>query len=352
MKRYFAAAKNNLVFFVALAALAMLFVMHSTVKQRVSDALSLCCGTLIPSLFPALAVTSFLARSGIPDPIRKIAFFPLHLLTGAPYAAAPCFLLGQTAGYPAGVKAASALYRQGLLSRQQAANAALVNVNPGLPFSILIVGKSFAGNTLTGVSIYASAVLADLLLSLFFRRSFLKDNNTNFSDTVPENTATLLIRAVKDACEGTIHICAWITAFSVFSAPIERFPFLSPAAVLLETTNGAAACVSAGNYPLCAFSMSFGGFCLLFQLLPDLKAMGIPAYRYLAFRSLGGIFAFTVQVLLQHMFPSVVPAVHLQKPVFHVTAGSYLSAAALLLTCAVFMLNLISERPAYGKKKP
>ena len=350
MKRCYSTVKNSLLFFGALAAMAMLFIMNSTVKQSASDALSLCFGTLIPSLFPALAVTSFLSRTGVPAPISKIIFFPLRLFTGAPDAAAPCFLLGQTAGYPAGVKSAAALFRQRVLSQKQAQNAALLNVNPGLPFSILVVGKSLAENTLTGVSLYFSAVFANLLLSFFFRKAFQSGEPENSRDAAAKDFPDLLVCAVEDACEGTLHICAWIVAFAVFTAPAARLPALSPFSVLFETTNAAAICTADRNFPLCAFSMSFGGLCLMFQLLPDLKEMGVSAYKYLLCRLFCGISAFAFQTIVQRIFPVVAPAANMPRPVFRVTGGSYLSCAALLTMCAVFMLSVISEKPVKGKK--
>ena len=350
MKRCSITVKNSLYFFGALAALAMLFIMHFTVKQRASEALSLCFGTLIPSLFPALAITSFLSRTGIPAPISKIMFFPMRLLTGAPDAAAPCFLLGQIAGYPAGVKAASALYRQGILPRKQAQSAALLNVNPGLPFSILVVGKALAANTRTGVSLYFSAVLANLLLSVFFRKASTAEKQVKNFNATPQDFSDLLVRAVEDACKGTLNICAWIVAFAVFTAPVSRIPILTPLSVLFETTNAAAMCTADRNYPLCAFSMSFGGLCLMFQLLPDLKEMGVSPYKYLLCRSFCGVSAFLFQAMLERIVPSITPAANMPRYVFRVTCGSYLSSAALLMMCVVFMLSVISEKPANGKK--
>ncbi len=276
----------------------------------------------------------------------------MRLLTGAPDAAAPCFLLGQIAGYPAGVKSAAALYRQGILPRKQAQSAALLNVNPGLPFSILVVGKALAGNTLTGVSLYFSAVFANLLLSVFFRKSFITEKIQKSADTAQKDFSDLLICAVEDACRGTLYICAWIVAFAVFTAPVSRIPALTPVSVLFETTNAAAMCTADRNYPLCAFSMSFGGLCLMFQLLPDLKEMGVSAYKYLLCRAFCGISAFLFQTILQRIVPGVTSAANMPQASFRVTGGSYLSSAVLLMMCAVFMLSVISEKPVNGKKIP
>ena len=318
--------------------------------QNAKEAISMCIGTLIPSLFPSLIVTSALSQTGIPPAIRKMLFFPVHFLTGAPFSAAECFLLGQTAGYPAGIKTAAAAYEKESLSQAQAEQSALINVNPGLPFSILIAGKAFSGNSATGAVLYSAVFLSDLLLGIILRRSKndackpVQNRDTHFT------ASDILVKSVSEAAAATLNICAWILAFFIFTAPLSLLPQLSPLTYVLEVTKATEFCVVNNKYPQAAFCMGFGGLCIFFQQIPDLRRLKIPLLRYLLSRLFCGLLSFLLVLLLRTVFPHAIPVFQSHDPAVRFTKGSYSGGAAILLFSIAFIISIAPKSTNDVKK--
>ena len=303
----------------------------------------MCVGTLIPSLFPSLILTSALSQTGIPPIIRTILFFPVHFLTGAPFSAAECFLIGQTAGYPTGIKTAAAAYEKKSLSHAQAEHSALINVNPGLPFSILIAGKAFSGSSANGALLYSAVLFSNLLLGTLLRRSKNNEHNNAQFRSSPLFATDILVKSVSEAAKATLSICAWILAFFVFTAPLSFFPHLKPLIYVLEVTKATEFCIANNKYPHAAFCMGFGGFCIFFQLIPDLRKLKIPLRRYLLSRLFCGISSFLFVFLLKSAFPHSIAVFQSKDPVVRFSQGSFSGGAAVLLLCVIFIISIAPE---------
>ncbi len=85
-----------------------------------AKALALCAGTVIPSLFPFMAVTGLLVRLGFGQwlaPYMAGLMAPLFRLPGC---AGSALLLGLVGGYPIGARTAAELYASGALTAQEA----------------------------------------------------------------------------------------------------------------------------------------------------------------------------------------------------------------------------------------
>ena len=90
------------------------------IRQSAAEALSLCVRSVVPSLFPFLVISGLLVSMGIGElaaPYLAGFMGPLYRLPGC---ASSALLLGRVGGYPIGAKTAADLYREGLLSRDEA----------------------------------------------------------------------------------------------------------------------------------------------------------------------------------------------------------------------------------------
>ena len=89
------------------------------VRTAAARALSLCAGTVIPSLFPFLVISGLLIALGFGEwlsPYLSGLMTPLFRLPGQ--ASGP-LLLGLVGGYPIGAQSAAELYQQGLLTKNE-----------------------------------------------------------------------------------------------------------------------------------------------------------------------------------------------------------------------------------------
>ena len=102
--------KGRLAAWGCLAALGLLLARSAEAAQAVRDGLALCAGSVIPALFPFLAVSGLLTAL---DAGASPALGPLARLLGCSRAGARAFLLGLTGSYPVGARTVAQLYRRG-----------------------------------------------------------------------------------------------------------------------------------------------------------------------------------------------------------------------------------------------
>ena len=96
------AAENGLLLLTAAAAFAALLLNAAAAAQGCRDALSVCAGLIIPSLFPFFVLSALFNRLGLPGVLGRL-FAPAAVrLYGISGAGASALLIGLTGGYPAG----------------------------------------------------------------------------------------------------------------------------------------------------------------------------------------------------------------------------------------------------------
>ena len=283
--------------------------------------------------------------------IRKILFFPIRIITGLPDTAAECFLFGGTAGYPIGVKTGVSLFRNGSITKEEAKKAALINVNPGLAFSILVAGKQFCHSMTTGLTLYVSITLSNLILGLLLRRKRNKCRAQSYKEPELCGASDALISAVEESAKGILGICGWIILFSAFFAPLRSIPAGKYILLFAEVTNAVNTCAIQGRIPLCAFCMGFGGLCIFFQLLPDLNIIGIRPTQYLAARSFCGVCALILEGVMLRILPASLPTSSDRAISVSPSGTSVCGSAALLFMCAVFLLSAANAQNVSQKSK-
>ena len=331
---------RTVLFCIFTAVYVCMIVYGAQVRRGVSDALALCAGMVVPSLFPMLILTAFLSRIGIPRKAEKLLFRPVGRLTGLSSDAAPAVFFGLTGGYPVGVKTAAAAYSENRLAPSHAKRAALFCVHPGAAFSVLTVGKGFGGSVVTGLLLYFSVLLADLILGYLLRLFSPLPAETETAKREREPPGDALVGAVTQAVGNMLSVCAWIVAFSGFTALI-RARFLTEKLRLIpEVTQGVKTAMEARRPADGAFALGFGGLSVFFQLLPDLKTLGVWRWLFVAGRAFCGLLSEGVFALLSRLLP--VGTKTFAAGSFGVRFGgaSPVGSAFLLFFCAVFMFSV------------
>ncbi len=331
----------NILSFLSAAVLTVYIILdNDTVVSGAKKGVDLCLYTIVPSLFPMLILTIFASNIEIPRNLKKMLMQPLCLMTGSSVDAGICYLFGAISGYPVGVKTASALFRDGKISIEEARRAAICNINPGIAFSVLVVGKNFTGSIELGAILYISVTLSDYLLLSLLRLSNKTVVKESVGGSISLAPGDALIFAVEKAIRNTAVMSGWIVAFSALFAFIIADRKNSAALLFLEVTNGTSYFTAAHNWRSCAFCMGFGGVCLYFQLLPDLKKLKISLLHYFIFKLFTACASYYISGLLFGILPVTVPALSKNTPEIKLNMFSSAGTCALFFMCFVFISSI------------
>lgn len=311
----------------AFGLLLCLVLFSAEAKAAAADALSLCAATLVPTLFPFYAAVNLLLNMGA-LPSGKITQMLTERCFRLPGEAASAVLLGLLGGYPVGISVTAALYRQGLLTRDEAVRLSMFANNAGPGF---ILGAA-------GLSVFHSVPLGLLLLGIHTLSAFAagfavrtaKKPNPVVRRSAPHRTAVsapILPKAISDALQSMLMICAYVVFCSVCLAMIRALPLFGMLAKELSAVLPAAEAFFCG---LCELScgilalrglptatafatasvlLGWGGLCVFLQSAAVLRAAGLPARQCLIGKALqaafSGLLSCAVCGIVFHQRPSV-----------------------------------------------
>ena len=311
-------------------------------KKGISAGLSICAEAIIPSLFPFLCFSNFLAaisdRIFVPKLFAKLHYkiFGLPELTFLPV------LFSLIGGYPVGACMADELYSKGKISKSEAQLMMLFCCNSGPAFGIVAIGVSLLNSRLTGIFIFISTTLAALtagmLIAPFHKTPQVRKANELYKSDVSISDA--LVASIEKSTYSMLKICAWIIIFSMIYALFEQLKLPEYAnkiaAGIFEVTVG-----SKVNAPDCiAISaiMGFGGISVHFQIKEHLINAGVPSYKYFLSRLLVAALSAFYMYAFVTFFPEAKPVFADSVTVIPTYAG-YPFAAALLFSLAVFIMG-------------
>ena len=155
--------KRWLLILCALGYAGLLIARPQEASAAVQEALNLCLTRVIPSLFPFLAVTALLLRLGMASWLQGIFAPIIRPLSGLPGICAAPLLAGLLGGYPAGASATAGLYRDGLITRQEAELLLGFGNNCGCAFLYAFVGVGMLQSPRAGLWLVVVHALSALL---------------------------------------------------------------------------------------------------------------------------------------------------------------------------------------------
>lgn len=202
--------KGRLAAWGCLAALGLLLARSAEAAQAVRDGLALCAGSVIPALFPFLAVSGLLTAL---DAGASPALGPLARLLGCSRAGARAFLLGLTGSYPVGARTVAQLYRRGGISRREACRLLLFSNNCGPAFILGVAGLGCFGSLRAGVLLWGVHILAALVIALALPRQAAEPSERPGSVPARPPLVPALIAAVRDAAGTMVYICGFVVFF-------------------------------------------------------------------------------------------------------------------------------------------
>lgn len=355
--------KNFLSGILAFSLGIMLLFKSGELSEGIRKGLYICSYSVIPSLFPFMALSVFICKSSCSD-FFEMLLKPVTKLLKLPPSCAGSLFASAIGGYPTGAKCINDLVCGGLLDRKTAAGMLCYCVNAGPPFLISSVGFSVFENLKTGVFIFFAHILSSALIAVFVsafskKRIFLETT----AKKEHKSTAPALVEAVVSSAESCFIMCAFIVLFygvlellqsgAIFSSP-SGIPtakallcgFLEVTAGVLSAgeTEGFSAIIIAGAIA------SFSGISVMLQVAAAVDKSKIPLFPFILSRFFHA--AFTAGILRIFLAFSKETA-----SVFSVrgtAAEAVLSASApaavsLLCMASLFLLSLV---PPKSEKEP
>lgn len=250
--------------------------------------IEMCLKVLVPSLFPFMAVSSFIVKSGLAFQLGKPFSKLTKLIFGLSGSFAPIILLSIIGGYPVGAKGISALVDIGAVSKSEAKKALMFCVCGGPGFIVSFVGTSIYQNKTVGLIILASQVISVLILGVLiniFSKNDYSDKELSYK-SVPFSNA--LVDATLDTTKGIVSICAFVVLFSAFAGIIESIfnnEIKSYIFCLLEVCNAVS---TLSQLELVAFAIGFGGLCVHFQIFSAVKNIEFNKFVFFLIRIIQG----------------------------------------------------------------
>lgn len=332
------------------AVCASIIIFQQSCSTGALKGISLCLNVLIPSLFPFMAASTFIVKSGLAHKLGK----PLNKITkslfGLSGSFAPVLLLSMLGGYPVGAKGISQLYESKSVSESECKRAALFAVCAGPGFIISFVGASLYGNKILGLIIFfsqvASVILTGVVIKLFSkgRKNFYSETRYNSNET---SISSAIVESAAEGAKGILNICAFVVLFSAFAEMISQ-------AIENDLVKGVVYCAlevcSAVNFisakstvEMCAFAVGFGGICVHFQIFSALGSLKINKPAFFALRIIQGIITAILVFFCTKIF-------HAEAQVFSTSlvqssdiyGGSIISAAALIGVSICFLYSIKS----------
>lgn len=289
----------------ALCAFLALMLFPNEARQGAVYGLSICAGTIIPSLFPFFVVSMLLSKLGFAELIGR------RFRSGR---TATAFLIGISGGYPLGAAYTAQVCQRDNSSDKDALKMLICCNNSGPAFILGAVGSGVFNSSKAGLFLYAVHILAALSALLLL---------APHSGSRPHETARVsgfaaaFTTAVKASVTACLSVCGFICAFSVLASIIDVSGAIALASEALSATFGLDPgffrCLLLGIFelgnavsameglPLCphnlalaAFLLSWGGISVHFQTFSVISGVDIKAVRYMTGRLLIAIFSFVL----------------------------------------------------------
>ena len=277
-------------------------------RLEAAKALALCAGTVIPALFPFMAVTGLLVRLGFGQwlaPYMAGLMAPLFRLPGC---AGSALLLGLVGGYPIGARTAAELYASGALTRQEVERLLTFCNNSNPVFLISVLGVGVFGSVRAGLWLWLIHVASALVTGLLFRG--LGRGRRSVPPAVSFQAPSLpgaFVASVKDAAMGMVSVCAFVTLFYVLISPLAHMGgHLAATAVgitELFSLTPLLTCDRTG-FILAAGCAGWGGLSVLCQTAAVLDGTDLPLRPcFLGKLAQGHLSAFMAAALSLWLFP-------------------------------------------------
>ncbi len=305
------------------------------------DVVSVCINSIIPTLFPYLVCSGYLAKSGFAATFSRYLSPLMKPLFNIPGSGAIALVLGSISGYPIGAVCAADLYASGECTKAHAEKLLAFCNNSGPLFIMSIVGVGYLQSPHLGRLLYISHILSAILVGIILRTynpktAPLQKSLPKIIAVSPQNTLRIFGTVMDNSVFSIFKICGFVIFFSVLAASLPRTvvtPFIHG---LLEITGGIRSMAMLDmdfglKMSVISFFIAFSGISVFFQVGAIAAKHGLSLKPYIFGKLLQGIFSAILTRIMVSKLPETVD-------VFTQTAESALTMPQSL-GASMFMLG-------------
>lgn len=284
---------------------ALLFSFPESALNGAKSGVEICLKTLIPSLFPIMALSTFILRTNalyLPcRALRKVTKFLFCL----PENAGQIIFMALIGGYPVGLKMVSDSVKSGEITENEAKRLSMFCMNAGPAFTVTALGVGIYGNELIGIVIFISLCISTLLIGIFTR--FFSDGKSKSErkSKPPRFSGDEITYSVWNAFQSMLKISAWVILFGAITACItEKLGNVGQIlSSVLEVTGGTVTASKICPVPVVTALTGFGGFCVHCQVLSFLRDSNLQYKKFLAGRLVNSALSAVICHLIFYFFP-------------------------------------------------
>ncbi|MBQ9428196.1 MAG: hypothetical protein IJU41_01480 [Clostridia bacterium] len=278
--------QRRMIILLSLFTLLLFLLKPGAVAAGVQNALRICGGAIIPSLFVYAVMSGILVRVLRLDSGKRQR--PPLLL----------FLLGALCGFPIGAQLCRDLYAgdEKVYPNAEWLAATVDLASPA--FVIGAVGCGGFGSQKIGICIYLCQTIIAFIGYCLIRVD--GQGSPKQKSVTMSSFGEILFASVESAVRAILNVCGLLCLFSALLSVLSDLPFISqrmilPLAVLLEIGNGTALCAKLFAYSpalsvgLTAFCCGFSGICVQLQISTAMKGFHLNSQKLLLYKLIMGI---------------------------------------------------------------
>ena len=302
---------------------------HEQVAQAVLNAGTRCIFVILPSLYLFSILSAFCVRSGF----LELLAHPFQKFIKSDAVIWLIVIFSQIGGYPVGAQLLHNLYQNGRISQEYEKHLLCACMGCGFGFLFATVG----GNLRTALALWLIISIPNFILAGFFLRNHEIKKSEN-----PEKISfsVVLTESVGSAASAMLKICGMILAFGAFMGILNGIfgDFNQMISSILEISNLSEYMKNGGVLPIVAGLLSFGGFCVHFQIA-SICENHLDWREFLIYRILTAISSgLLCLVYLKFFYPESVP-VFLTNSVIPAYSTGNAAPACCLAVMSVFVLK-------------
>lgn len=334
--------KRNFIPLLFLLFTISILIFSNSNLAAVKSGINLWATSVVPSLFPFFVATELLMHTNIVYHIGNILnrfMKPLFNIRGE---GAFAFIMGIISGYPIGAKIATTFRKENICTKEECERLLSFTNNSGPLFIIGSVGILLYRNTMIGLLLFFTHLLASLSVGILFHfwkkhkhsNSYFSNSKTyteNKTQASFSNLGEILSESIVSSIKSILIIGGFVVIFSsiisilkasgmthiieIVVTPVFNFIHISPSFIeplftgLFEITNGISsisniACKKLSiNILITAFLLGFGGISVLLQVLSITSKSDLSIKPYIYGKLLHGIIAVLYTYILMNLFP-------------------------------------------------
>lgn len=329
----------------------------------VSRGLSICTAVIIPTLYPFMVLSGFVAASPLCRHTGRVFDSVIRRLFGVPGCCGAAILISMIGGYPAGAVALSRLRQQSLMTTEELQRCTRFCVNAGPAFIISTVGIGLLGNITAGILLYIAHIAASLMIGIIGARGH-RQHTPIIRHTPPAPAPADIVR---DTCQALLTMCGYVVLAAALLAlwdatrlasviqNLADIPAASVTAALSAVIEVSCGCVAlAGRYYAAPFMISlclgWGGLSVQGQL-HALLGDELRGSLWRWWRILHGIVSGTIAMLLFRLFPAATLTATNGQGIETAPYSVSAAASAMLLLLSFLAMWLFSAKKTGNRDK-